>query len=94
VPLLPVLIGEPSGCQDLTPADSDQIKHLAEAGDVTTTRQDDGCLDSLARQDVLVVSGSLWEIGDPAAGGIPVHAPDDSTPPSRSVTVTRRLIRL
>src|ERR1022692_4059237 len=29
----------------------------------------------------------------PTAGGIPMHAPDDSTTPSRSVTVMRRLIR-
>src|ERR1019366_2383984 len=31
--------------------------------------------------------------GQPTAGGIPMHAPDDSTTPSRSVTVMRRLIR-
>lgn len=31
--------------------------------------------------------------GQPTAGGIPMRAPDDSTTPSRSVTVMRRLIR-
>jgi hypothetical protein len=55
-PLLPVLIGELSCDQGVAPVSCCQIEHLAQTGEVATCRQNDGSLDSFARQDVAVVS--------------------------------------
>src|SRR5580698_5630824 len=56
-PLLPVPVGELGSDQEVTPVDRGQIEHLAQAGDVTAGRQDNGGLDSFARENVLAVSG-------------------------------------
>ena len=62
---MPVLIGELSCDQGVAPVSCGQIEHLAQKGEVATCRQNDGSLDSFARQDIAVVSRPLRKPREP-----------------------------